>query len=144
MFQVTRVMTFCYGHRLMDYEGKCRHPHGHNARVEIDLASAALDSRGMGCDFGEIKQVVQTWIDRELDHRMILRRDDPLVAFLERLGEPCYLMDVNPTAENLAALIFRFVKDRGYAVVSVKLWETENSVAAYSERGASSQARQSE
>ena len=29
MFQVTRELRFCYGHRLLNYEGKCRHQHGH-------------------------------------------------------------------------------------------------------------------
>ena len=37
----------------------------------------------MVADFGDIKRLVKGWIDRELDHKMILRRDDPLVAPLQ-------------------------------------------------------------
>ena len=37
MYSVTKRIDFCYGHRLLDYDGICKHPHGHNAVAEIDL-----------------------------------------------------------------------------------------------------------
>ncbi|HLA86027.1 MAG TPA: 6-carboxytetrahydropterin synthase, partial [Thermoguttaceae bacterium] len=77
MFQVTREINFCYGHRLLDYQGKCAHLHGHNARIQITLGASDLDAQGMVLDFTEIRRVVQGWVDEQLDHRMILRRDDP-------------------------------------------------------------------
>ncbi len=33
MFQICRKIEFCYGHRLLNYEGKCRHLHGHNGKL---------------------------------------------------------------------------------------------------------------
>src|SRR5687768_468350 len=60
MYSVTKRIDFCYGHRLLDYDGVCRHPHGHNAVVEIDVASDTLDSRNMVIDFGDIKRVVRS------------------------------------------------------------------------------------
>src|SRR5262245_2131979 len=104
MFRVTREIDFCYVHRLLNYEGKCKHLDGHNGRAVIVLESASLDDRGMVLDFTDIKRVVSRWIDDELDHRMILRRDDPAVAVLQKLGEPLCLIDDNPTAENIAKL----------------------------------------
>ncbi len=80
MYSVTKKIDFCYGHRLMDYDGVCRHPHGHNAVAEIELRTDSLDARNMVCDFSDIKRIVKGWIDRELDHKMVLRHDDPLVA----------------------------------------------------------------
>ena len=50
-------------------------------------------------DFSEIKRMVSQWIDHNLDHRMILHRDDPARPALEKLGEPIYLIDANPTAQ---------------------------------------------
>ena len=79
MYLVTKRIDFCYGHRLLDYDGICKHPHGHNAVAEIEIRADVLDARNMVADFSDIKRVVKGWIDRELDHRMILRRDDPLV-----------------------------------------------------------------
>jgi 6-pyruvoyltetrahydropterin/6-carboxytetrahydropterin synthase len=132
MFSVTREIDFCYGHRLLNYAGKCRHLHGHNGKAIITIASDHLDERGMVMDFSDIKQVVSTWIDENLDHRMILHRQDPVVEFLQSQGEPLYLLDDNPTAENIARLIYRVAADAGFPIVEAKLWETPRCFATYS------------
>jgi hypothetical protein len=62
---------------------------------------------------------------------MILRHDDPLVKPLQQLGEPVFLASANPTVEHIAKLIFDFVKSRGFDVVSVRVWETPSSCAAF-------------
>jgi len=131
MFQVTREIRFCYGHRLLNYNGKCKHLHGHNGRAVITIAAEKLDALGMVLDFSTIKRVVSTWIDANLDHRMILHKDDPILPHLKEQGEPVFLLDVNPTAENIARLIFDFVVSQGFPVVEVRLWETDDSFAVY-------------
>ncbi len=133
MYSVTKQIEFCYGHRLLDYDGMCAHPHGHNAVVEIEIRTATLDARNMVVDFGDIKDVVKTWIDRELDHKMILREDDVLVTALRGLGEPVYVLDSNPTAERIARLIFGVTKDHQLPVSRVTVWETPSSWATYTE-----------
>jgi 6-pyruvoyltetrahydropterin/6-carboxytetrahydropterin synthase len=115
----------------LNYEGKCRHLHGHNGRVVITFEARELDGRGMVLDFSEIKRMVSSWIDEHLDHRMILQRTDPVVPVLERMGEPMFLMDVNPTAENIARQIFEIVREQGFPVVDVRMWETPNCCARY-------------
>src|SRR5207249_1312544 len=70
MYRVTREIAFCYGHRLLNYAGKCQHLHGHNGRAVIALEAPALDARGMLVDFVDIKREVQCWIDENLDHTM--------------------------------------------------------------------------
>jgi 6-pyruvoyltetrahydropterin/6-carboxytetrahydropterin synthase len=115
----------------MNYQGKCRHLHGHNGRAMITIETAALDDRGMVLDFGEIKGLLSQWVDDNLDHRMILRRDDPAVAVLEKLGEPLFLMDANPTSENIARLLFDQARCEGFPVVEVRLWETPKCFATY-------------
>ena len=131
MYSVTKRIDFCYGHRLLDYDGICKHPHGHNALAEIEVRTDNLDSRNMVCDFSDIKRLVKGWIDRELDHKMILRHDDPLVAPLQHLGEPIYLLDSNPTVERIARLIFDESRAMGLDVVNVRVWETPTSFANY-------------
>ena len=133
MFRVTRQIDFCYGHRLLNYDGKCKYLHGHNGRAIISLESESLDDRGMVIDFSDIKKVVSQWIDDNLDHRMILQRADPIVPILREMNEPMYLIDTNPTAENIARLIFDYAKSQGFPVTQVKLWETEDCFAAYSD-----------
>jgi 6-pyruvoyltetrahydropterin/6-carboxytetrahydropterin synthase len=131
MYSVVREIHFSYGHRLMDFAGKCRHPHGHNGLAEVELSSRRLNRLGMVMDFDEIKERLQTWIDDHLDHQMILRRDDPLAGALKKMGEPFYLMDENPTAEAIAREIFRVAAHKGLPVTRVTVWETEKSCAVY-------------
>ena len=132
MYLVTKRIEFCYGHRLLDYDGVCKHPHGHNAVAEIDVRTDQLDRRNMVADFSDIKRLVKGWIDRELDHKMILRHDDPLVAPLKQLGEPMYLLESNPTVVRIAKLIFDQSRELGFEVIAVRVWETPSSFAEYS------------
>ena len=85
----------------------------------------------MVCDFVDIKRIVKAWIDKELDHKMLLRHDDPLVKPLQQLGEPIFLLDSNPTVERLARLIYDFTSQQGFPVVRVTVWETPTSFAEY-------------
>jgi 6-pyruvoyltetrahydropterin/6-carboxytetrahydropterin synthase len=132
MYLVTKRIEFCYGHRLLDYEGVCKHPHGHNAVVEVDVSTEALDNRNMVADFSDIKRIVKGWIDMELDHKMILRHDDPLVEPLRTLGEPIYILDSNPTVERIAKLIYDKGRELGINIVTIRVWETPSSFASYS------------
>ncbi|MBI3616468.1 MAG: 6-carboxytetrahydropterin synthase QueD [Candidatus Omnitrophica bacterium] len=131
MFKVTKEIHFCYGHRLLNYEGKCRFLHGHNAKVQIDLSSEALDHRGMVIDFNDVKQTVQGWIDSALDHKMLLNKADPLIPHLNPLKEPIVTLEINPTAEALARMIFDYAKAQGFPVTEVRFWETPTSFATY-------------
>ncbi len=133
MYRVSKEIHFCYGHRLLDYDGKCAHPHGHNGKIVVELETPSLDKRGMVVDFTDIKEILQKWVDQELDHKMILRKDDELVKILWKLSEPVFVMDQNPTAENLAKLIFDFAKAKKLPIRQVTFWETPSSHASYSE-----------
>lgn len=131
MYRVTREIGFCYGHRLLNYDGKCRHLHGHNGRAVITLESSTLDPRGMVLDFTRIKEIVSAWIDNTLDHRMLLHENDPVLPLLRQQNEPVYVMKVNPTAENIARLIYDYTASQGFPVVEVQLWETDHCFASY-------------
>ena len=131
--RVTKTIDFCYGHRLLDYGGKCRNLHGHNGLLEVDVESNELDDLGLVMDFNEIRDVVKGWVDDNLDHRMVLCRRDPVAPVLTEMGEPLYLMDDNPSAENISKLIYLEVRKQGLKVTEVRLWETPTSYAAFRE-----------
>lgn len=132
-YTVKKVIDFCYGHRLLDYNGKCRHLHGHNGHLEIEIDASGLDALGMVIDFGEIREIAKGWVDEHLDHKMLLHRDDPLAKVLHEWDQPLYLMDGNPTAENISKLIFRQLRALGLHVSRVRLWETPTGCVMYSE-----------
>jgi 6-pyruvoyltetrahydropterin/6-carboxytetrahydropterin synthase len=131
MYSVTKEVHFCYGHRLLGHEGKCRHLHGHNARAMIRLESESLDRLGLVMDFKEIGDYVKSWLDSEIDHNMLLCKEDPIVPLLRGAGERVYVMDANPSAENIARLVFEQVERGGFPVVEVAIVETDSAVASY-------------
>ena len=131
MYSITKDVYFCYGHRLMEHAGKCRHLHGHSVKAAITITASTLNSEGMVCDFADVSEVANRFIDAELDHNLLLYRHDPLVPVLEQQGERFLLLDQHPTAEYLARLIFDEVKSKGLNVTSVVLWETTSACATY-------------
>jgi 6-pyruvoyltetrahydropterin/6-carboxytetrahydropterin synthase len=131
MYAVSKEIHFCYGHRLLNHQGKCRHLHGHNAKAIIRLEAEQLDSLGMVCDFSDIGEYVKRWIEQTLDHNMLLHRDDPVLPLLQQAGESVYVMQTNPTAENIAKLIFDYVQAGGFPVVEVEIFETNSALASY-------------
>ena len=96
MYAVTARIEFCYGHRLLEYDGVCQHPHGHNAVAEVEMRAPTLDARAMVVDFGDITRPLKDWIDRQNDHKMILRQDDPLVGPLRPSASPSTVSTPTP------------------------------------------------
>lgn len=131
MYRVTQEVRFCYGHRLMDYVGRCARIHGHNARVELVLEAPALNHQGFVMDFDELHRVALAWIDDTLDHRLLLRHDDPAAPVLRAAGEPFVALPENPTAEFLSRFIHDELVARGVPLRAVRFWETEGSLAEY-------------
>ncbi len=133
MFRVTKEIWFCYGHRLLNYNGKCANLHGHNGKAVITVETATLDELGMVIDFGQLKTTIGKWIDENLDHKLLLHKDDPVIESLKKLGETYVAVEVNPTAENIAKMIYDQARKHGLPVTEVTLWEAENSFATYTE-----------
>lgn len=131
-YTVVKAIDFCYGHRLLNYDGKCRHLHGHNGLLEVELYSNILDFRGMVMDFTDIRNIVKKWVDETLDHKMLLNKEDPVAGILVDMGEEVYLMENNPTAENIAKHIYEKIEIQGINVAKIKLWETTSSYACVS------------
>ncbi len=131
MYSVTKEVHFCYGHRLLNHQGKCRHLHGHNATAVIRPEAEALNELGMVCDFSDIGEFVKEWINRTLDHNMLLHEADPVLPGLQAAGERVYVMQANPTAENIAKLIFDQVAAEGFPVIEVAINETDSALASY-------------
>jgi 6-pyruvoyltetrahydropterin/6-carboxytetrahydropterin synthase len=131
MFQVIQELAFCYGHRLLGHPGKCGRLHGHNGRAFVTLRAESLDAQGMVADFDVVARRLRAWLDEQIDHQLLLHRDDPLVAALRSLGEPFRALDVAPTAENLARLIFEQAERAGLPVAEVRLEEQPGSVATF-------------
>ncbi len=133
MYRIIKDLSFSYAHRLLRHNGKCRHVHGHNARVEVVLAAEQLDEQGMVCDFALVKARLGSWLDQVWDHRLLLESSDPLVPLLHEAQELFVELPAAPTAENMARWIYERGRSEGLPVVEVRLWETPSSMASYGE-----------
>jgi len=131
MFRVTQELRFCYGHRLLGHPGKCARLHGHNARVFLVLRAASVDAKGMVIAFDVLEQRARRYLDEALDHRMLLQQGDPACAALAGIGETFVALEVPPTAENLAKLIFEQLLRAGLPLAEVRLEEQPGSTASY-------------
>jgi len=121
MFEVRVEKTIAAAHRLFDYEGPCENLHGHNYRVEVAYLGAELDRFGMLVDFTDIKKVFHAVLDT-LDHTYL----NELPAF----------QSVSPSAENIAAHIFRELNQTPFERAQldhVSVWETPTQRAIYRE-----------
>jgi len=116
------VTDFAAAHALRDYAGECSQLHGHNWKVEVEVIATSLDDVGMGLDFKAIKVQAKEALSR-LDHRH-LNEIKPFDA-------------INPTAENIAAYLYRQLSGSlngpRTRVGAVTLWETERACVRYTE-----------
>jgi 6-pyruvoyltetrahydropterin/6-carboxytetrahydropterin synthase len=122
LYTLKIVTDFASAHTLRDYPGDCSRMHGHNWKVEVEVKARELDAVGMGVDFKEIKQATRD-ITGRLDHR-----------YLNEL-EP--FKRLNPTAENIAAYVYKELgkqlNSQAVQVSAVTLWETERACVRYTE-----------
>ncbi len=113
---------FAAAHQLRDYPGACSRLHGHNWRLEVEVSASRLDELGMVIDFRRIRQEARDVVER-FDHRF--------------LNEIPPFDEINPTAENIAAHLYREIDARirtdERRVESVTLWETDKACVRYSE-----------
>ena len=114
--------AFEAAHRVVGYPGKCDRLHGHNWVVEATVSGRELDELGMLVDFKAIKAALKEVLD-SFDHQ-----------FLNEL-EP-FAQGMNPTAENLAKLIFERlagseVFQRDSRLDAIRVWESPKSSVTY-------------
>lgn len=118
MYTIAKTFAFSAAHHLTGLpEGHpCATMHGHNYEVELELRAVKLDATGFVVDYRALDRVKQ-FIDSTFDHKL-------LNAVLPKM---------NPTAENLAELLFWIVRDEyGFGELSaVRVRETPKTVAEF-------------
>ena len=137
---VTRRLEFDAGHRLPNHKSQCRNVHGHRYALEITLSSEVIHEEGaaddgMVMDFGDIKRIANEKLVDLWDHAFLVHSGDKvMVDFLAAIsGHKTVILDVVPTAENLAQAAFTILRDAYHdrfghvlALTRVRLYETPN------------------
>jgi len=137
MFTVEKTFRIPMGHRLSKHKGLCKNFHGHNFVIKVKVGSKELDENDMVIDFSDLKKLVNEILDA-FDHSTILNINDPAKEQFFDLGYRIWLLDSDPTAEAFCKHLFHEISDalknlakRDVYLVSVKIWENEDSVAEY-------------
>jgi len=117
MYIIEKEFHFSASHQLIGLpeEHPCSRLHGHNYRVRVTLQSETLNEVGFVRDYRDLDKLKKV-IDVFYDHR--------------HLND---VMDVNPTAENMAEIFYWIAKDRCPEVVEVAVSETDKTWARYFE-----------
>ena len=119
MYELTVEDHFAAAHNLRGYEGDCEKLHGHNWRVQVQLAAQELDELGMVMDFRDARKALGDVLTR-FDHS--------------------YLNDVepfdsqNPTTENLSRHIAEELQKslpERVSVRRVRCWESDKCSSSY-------------
>lgn len=138
--RITRKLEFDAGHRIPDHASQCRHLHGHRYVLEITLCGEIIRAEGkavngMVMDFADVKRIAMRHVVEVWDHAFLAWRGDTVVTdFLASMPDhKTVLLDVVPTAENLAEEAFRILDPQYRDVYGnhlrlerVRLYETPN------------------
>ena len=138
--RITRRLEFDAGHRIPDHASQCRHLHGHRYAIELTLSGEiikadGLQVNGMVMDFADVKRIANECVVERWDHAFLVYRGDATVmTMLNAIPDhKTVVLDVVPTAENLAAEAFRILEPAYRDIYGnhlqlerVRLYETPN------------------
>ena len=141
MFILKNEVQFDTAHYLSGYAGKCSNIHGHRYRMVVELASETLQAtgvqRGMVADFGDVKDLLKQLAD-QYDHKLLIEDNEDGRAVAAQLAQlpnqfAVVMVPYRPTAEEMSRHIYQQMKQAGYPVYSVELFETPTSSCKYQE-----------
>lgn len=118
-YAIEKEFAFSAAHHLFGLpdDHQCARVHGHNYVVRVRLVAKKLDDVGFVLDYGDLKPFGK-FLDRTLDHQDLN-----------------LIVDDNPTAENLAALLyevlFRECAIPAHVEVAIGVSETPKTWAWY-------------
>ncbi|MDR1223166.1 MAG: 6-carboxytetrahydropterin synthase [Tannerella sp.] len=117
MYKISKEFHFSASHQLfgLPEAHPCSRLHGHNYVAVFHFQSKELNGTGFVIDYRELEPIKQ-YIDENLDHRHLN-----------------YFFVFNPTAENIAKLLYDIFKLRFPQLYRVEISETPKTKAGYEE-----------
>ena len=120
MWEISTETCVAAAHQLRLAPGEGERLHGHNWRIKATIRAERLDARGFVMDFNELAPMLRATVE-PYEH-----------VFLNEIAP---FDDVNPTAENIARVVFENlgakIDDDRVRVVRVEIWENDVCAAAY-------------
>ncbi|MDD7885292.1 6-carboxytetrahydropterin synthase [Flavivirga sp. 57AJ16] len=130
---VSRKAHFNAAHRLYRKDwsfekndhvfGKCNNPnfHGHNYELIVSITGEIDEETGYVIDMKILKDIIKSEVEDAFDHKNL---NVEVVEF----------KDLNPTAENIAVVIYNKVKSKlaAHLELEITLFETPRNFVTYS------------
>ena len=130
--KVSRKEHFNAAHRLFradwsDHQnekvfGKCSNPnyHGHNYELIVSITGEPLADTGFVIDLKVLSDLIKENVLNKFDHKNLNLDSE-------------YFKDLNPTAENIAVVIWRILRQKIDSKLELKitLYETERNFVEY-------------
>jgi 6-pyruvoyltetrahydropterin/6-carboxytetrahydropterin synthase len=139
--RITREFTFEMAHALWNYDGPCKNIHGHSYKLYVTVIGKILQDNsnakhGMVIDFSELKKIVEENIIDYFDHSVIISSEADKLELrnIKEMFDKFYLVDYQPTCENLVIHIVQILKEKlpdGIELFSIRLCETASSYAEW-------------
>ena len=139
--RITKEFGFESSHVLKDYDGLCRHIHGHSYRLLVTVSGLPIDDvrnpkNGMVMDFGDLKKIVMHEIVNVYDHSIIINdtSTEEQKEGLQRITQRIIYAPYQPTCENMVADFAGKIISRlpsGIRLEKVVLFETPSSYAEW-------------
>ena len=139
--RLTKEFDFEMAHALLNYDGLCKHIHGHSYKLAVTVIAVpnwdkSSPKRGMVMDFGDLKKIVNKLIVKPLDHAFAINSETPEEYYKSgnQLFDRLIKVDYQPTCENMVIDFAERIKKElpeGVKLFSVKLHETATSFAEW-------------
>ncbi|MFA6260021.1 MAG: 6-carboxytetrahydropterin synthase [Bacteroidia bacterium] len=134
MLSITRIFRFEAAHSLSDYDGSCRNIHGHSYKLHLTVSGTG-PKKGMLIDFKVLKKLVEDAVVNELDHALMLMKNEQNLAYTKNMITKVVWMDEEPTAEFLVYWMYHRIAPQlpdDVYVSNIRLFETENCYVDFS------------
>ena len=128
-------------HALWNYDGPCRNIHGHSYQLYVTVAGRPKEDpghtkRGMVTDFSDLKKIVNQCVVTYFDHSVVIssQASQPVIERVEQMFEKFYVVDYQPTCENLVLDMAERIRTRlpsHVSLFSLRLVETATSYAEW-------------
>jgi 6-pyruvoyltetrahydropterin/6-carboxytetrahydropterin synthase len=139
--RVTKEFNFEMAHALWNYDGPCKNIHGHSYKLFVTVIGETIDNQdntklGMVIDFSDLKVVVKQYVVDYFDHSVVVssRAGKPEIKNVEQMFDKYYIVDYQPTCENLVTHMASLIKDKlpdQIELFSLRLVETATSFAEW-------------
>jgi len=107
----------------LEFFGKCSNPnyHGHNYELIVSVTGEIDKTTGFVMDLSVLRRLIKSEIEDEFDHKNL------------NIEVPEF-EEMNPTAENIAVVIYRKLRSkiRKDLKIAIKLYETPRNFVTYS------------